>query len=44
MYSSAVVQLATNYSSPRRLIGKKTALYGAGQATSLGMQKRKLVG
>lgn len=44
MYTAEVVQLATRYASPVRLIGKKTQVYGQGQKQSTGMQIRKMFG
>lgn len=44
MYTTEVVQLATRYSSPQRLVGKKAKLYGQGQKIVTGMQVRRLFG
>lgn len=44
MYTSEVIQLATRYTSPGRLVGKKSKVYGQGQRQVTGMQIRKIFG
>lgn len=44
MYATQVIQLATKYATPKRLIGARSKVYGQQIKTSTGMQPRKLLG
>jgi hypothetical protein len=45
MYTAEIIQLATRYASPSRLIGKKSKVYGQqGSKVGFNMQTRKLFG
>jgi hypothetical protein len=44
MYAAQIIQLATRYASPGRLIGRKAKVYGQRVKVSTGMQTRRLFG
>lgn len=44
MYTTQVVQLATKYSSPGRLLGKRGQVFGDRKTAAVGMQSRRLFG
>ena len=44
MYAAQVIQLATRYATPKRLIGARGKVYGQRIQVSTGMQNRRLFG
>jgi hypothetical protein len=44
MYAAQIIQLATRYATPKRLIGSRGKVYGQQARAATGMQTRKLLG